>query len=127
MNNNPGGIQGNLKDEIRVPGSAIQYISGETLQKLQSQTACHIQISPSGPDVNAERAITLSGMPLSLSLPSAISTSFPSLLSLSFFLLSLCLPHLLSLFTSHLCLLYISISVSHTAEAVTNAEYKSRL
>ena len=54
-------VQGNLKDEIRVPGSVVQYLAGETLGRLQSQTGCHVQIPPPGPDPNAERSITLSG------------------------------------------------------------------
>jgi len=60
MNQTSGG-QGNLKDEIRVPGSVIQYLSGETLGRLQAQTGCHVQIPPSGPDPSAERSITLTG------------------------------------------------------------------
>ena len=61
MNQNSSGAQGNLKDEIRVPGSVIQYLSGDTLGRLQAQTGCHIQLPPGGPDPNAERSITLSG------------------------------------------------------------------
>ncbi|XP_063686689.1 far upstream element-binding protein 3-like isoform X30 [Bolinopsis microptera] len=60
MNQTSGG-QGNLKDEIRVSGSVIQYLSGETLGRLQAQTGCHVQIPPSGPDPTAERSITLTG------------------------------------------------------------------
>jgi len=60
MNQNSS-AQGNLKDEIRVPGSVVQYLSGETLGRLQAQTGCHVQIPPPGPDANAERAIALTG------------------------------------------------------------------
>jgi len=59
--NQSGGPQGSLKDEIRVPGSVIQFLTGETHARLQAQTSCHIQLPPPGPDPNAERSITLTG------------------------------------------------------------------